>query len=819
MQLVYWLLVIIIVQIGLSIKLTANDIRNINKARMNKKTFETTKNIHLNWYIYAIKALLGQVGKEMYQQLTEDKQKMLALCLDKIADDRDLVASAKCLVQGRQRPYFNTCKQDLEQGQATDQSADTPAFITINDSKNEEEESFENHDYERKSVGRYHRTNTREKISHTSRSAFENKSPNRHSLQPSIQFSGFSNIPDYKKNFTPHIFSTSKHLTVPISTSDPSRIFRAIYLNQLLSVDKKSRHINLIPRKHSIGENKTSKTLYLIENETRGSRKFVGQSSNSSHYEKVGRKKWERGHSKKSELVKNINLLERFRNFGKNDWYVAVSSNSSSKQSEKLYLNSVPSKFREKKLLQRQRRSYRLITNHVIKSDHLIVDVKQVNKMPAMHDSAVHKTLIQQLYKFITIMLNGKEVSGNWIKTYEHITEFKKQIDQQLGSSNGKVYNLRLFDLVLDNKKRTTPNVQSKWKDFISMAFDLVNGINWNHKNEQFNFRFLSPRVMPLIPDKVQSEKHLLSPSIMSFYKDDSPDNIASIPKLLAKSGMAENDQQTILEMIMDISGARVAIEMALDIFNKTYVSDLEGVIFEATKQINQAFKDLEKSFNIEQQNDLERKGFTFLEATQFKQILHQQGIKKLEDINFDLIKYEQLSRKEKEETLWANIERIATNQPERPYRKKRQAISTLEPIILAPFMFSPTFGLSILGPVVLSPSIFSPLILNPSILGPYILSPGVFLPFLFSPYILSPYILSPLVGAPYILSPYVLSPNILNPYLLSPLVLSPYILSPDIFSPQALGGQILSPNAFSPSIYSDSVLSVSVLSPTWMSK
>lgn len=35
------------------------------------------------------------------------------------------------------------------------------------------------------------------------------------------------------------------------------------------------------------------------------------------------------------------------------------------------------------------------------------------------------------------------------------------------------------------------------------MTFDLVNGINRNSKSEKLNFRLLSPRVMPLIPDKV----------------------------------------------------------------------------------------------------------------------------------------------------------------------------------------------------------------------------------------------------------------------------------------------------------------------------
>lgn len=62
--------------------------------------------------------------------------------------------------------------------------------------------------------------------------------------------------------------------------------------------------------------------------------------------------------------------------------------------------------------------------------------------------------------KFITVMLSGKEANGNWTKTYEHITEFKKQMDQQLGSSNARVYKLRLLDLVVDNENCTRPKFQ-----------------------------------------------------------------------------------------------------------------------------------------------------------------------------------------------------------------------------------------------------------------------------------------------------------------------------------------------------------------------
>uniref|UniRef100_A0A915PNR8 DEP domain-containing protein n=1 Tax=Setaria digitata TaxID=48799 RepID=A0A915PNR8_9BILA len=744
-----------ILAIALSVKPMASDIRNIYKVRMNKKTFETTKNVHLNWYINAIRALFGQIGKEMYQELK--KQKILALCLDEIEDEHDLAAGAKCLVQVRQKAYSS---QDSEQNQDHAMLTDTPAFITATDST-EELESLTNHGYRRENIRSYRRMNVKEEISHPFHSESESNFAMQHDTLSESQ------------NFTSNTSQTISNFKVSGQRKS------GIILNKLLPSAWKSTDLHLASRKQLAGGSESFQISYLIENEIKESLKL----SNSSLHGPTEMSETE--DRRKLKLGRDTNLSVRSSELCEANTQKSGCYNSAPAslfvQNEKFNQNFIPLGFLDGKRRRRRRDVHRLIANHVFKSDHLIVDIS----------------------KFINVMLSGKEASGNWTKTYEHITEFKRKMDQELGSSRTKVYNLRLFDLILGNEKPTRPKIQSKYKNFISVVLDFVNDIKQKTKKDEVNFRFLSPRLMPLMPDK-----------------------------LLEKSGLTEKDRQAVLEMVMEVSGARTAVEMALDILKETNVSGLEDMVSEATKKISEAFKNLQKSFNAVQRNDMKSRGFTFLEAPQLKEVLYQHGIQKAEDVNFDLKKYEQLSRKQLEETLWETIERIAKNgtdtynesfssgnEDQGRDRNKRQAVSVFTPTLLAPFMFSPTFGLSILGPVVLSPSIFSPSILNPSILGPYLLSPGVFLPFLISPYILSPYVLTPLVGAPYILSPYVLSPNVINPYLLSPLVLSPYILSPDIISPQALGGQILSPSAFSPSVHTDSVLMFSFLSPSWMSK
>lgn len=52
-------------------------------------------------------------------------------------------------------------------------------------------------------------------------------------------------------------------------------------------------------------------------------------------------------------------------------------------------------------------------------------------------------------------MLRGKAPSGNWTATYERIREFKKKMDERSRYRGAKVYEMRLFDLVLGNEKPT----------------------------------------------------------------------------------------------------------------------------------------------------------------------------------------------------------------------------------------------------------------------------------------------------------------------------------------------------------------------------
>lgn len=57
-----------------------------------------------------------------------------------------------------------------------------------------------------------------------------------------------------------------------------------------------------------------------------------------------------------------------------------------------------------------------------------------------------------------------------------------------------------------------------------------ISGKNNANNRKNGGVRWLSPRFMPIMPDKIDSENEHLSPSVLSFYKDNK--SIASLPEI-----------------------------------------------------------------------------------------------------------------------------------------------------------------------------------------------------------------------------------------------------------------------------------------------
>uniref|UniRef100_A0A914QL60 Uncharacterized protein n=1 Tax=Panagrolaimus davidi TaxID=227884 RepID=A0A914QL60_9BILA len=84
-------------------KLRTEKDEKLDKLRMTPSTFDKMKNLHKNTYYTAVKAIIGKMGSILYKELPKTEKRLLARCLDKIEDRRELINSAKCVVIARKR--------------------------------------------------------------------------------------------------------------------------------------------------------------------------------------------------------------------------------------------------------------------------------------------------------------------------------------------------------------------------------------------------------------------------------------------------------------------------------------------------------------------------------------------------------------------------------------------------------------------------------------------------------------------------------------------------------------------------------------------
>ncbi|VDL82303.1 unnamed protein product [Nippostrongylus brasiliensis] len=164
------------------------------------------------------------------------------------------------------------------------------------------------------------------------------------------------------------------------------------------------------------------------------------------------------------------------------------------------------------------------------------------------------------------------------------------------------------------------------------------------------------------MPDKADI-RGSLSPSILSFYKDDAEDQLLPIPKLLDATGMSGKDRDEMLEMVMEITGARQIIDDAMKTLSNTELFGMQGELKEVTERMTKIFTSLKKSFNRPQRKEMKRRGFTFLNTKQLKQLHKQEGLAKhAGEMEFDMDEYGNQTRSQREQALWLRVAEIAAN-------------------------------------------------------------------------------------------------------------------------------------------------------------
>ncbi|WKY08156.1 hypothetical protein Q1695_007558 [Nippostrongylus brasiliensis] len=79
------------------------ELEAIEKVTLDAKSFEKVKQLHREWYFYALKALLGQMAKELLRTMDSGSGGRLKLCLKRVIRTNDLKNTASCLIRAREQ--------------------------------------------------------------------------------------------------------------------------------------------------------------------------------------------------------------------------------------------------------------------------------------------------------------------------------------------------------------------------------------------------------------------------------------------------------------------------------------------------------------------------------------------------------------------------------------------------------------------------------------------------------------------------------------------------------------------------------------------
>ncbi|EYC42730.1 hypothetical protein Y032_0520g2848 [Ancylostoma ceylanicum] len=698
-----WSLLFLLAVIGLaSSSVTPSKLNGIKSLAMTDKEFKRVQQLHYGWYIQAVSALLGAMGKELYMKMDRNNRRAFVACLDNIDKEHDLQSGAQCLVKAfdkklvksypyaLHRPYYDFVGDDLKR------------------SKNSKKKKLI-----RKAVKDFARSRAAKLL---------------------------------KLNFTKkaQLLRNPSGQTKPIVSRARKRGTRG-YSKRILKANQPSK----VLEKRRGWKAKVRRSSTVVRRHKRNVLSLY----------------------KSKETIEEAKRLDRM-----DSPYRPVN------------MQTVPS------LISKEKTPVKVLTDFLGSVWRVTTNKSSVDRMK-LHNSYTRLQLLQN--KVMEMKREGQ---------FKH-----RMLDMVVGKNNPlrrrKSFTERFRDLVPD-------------KVVDESVYGLVDSVS-RHTND-VNSQFLSPRILPLLPDKYSASKKLLSPDLFPFYKDDTGNSVLPIPEVLEKSGLNPKDRDSILELVMDVAGVNDVVENSLDLLKNMKTVGLDKDLMKITSAIDAAFDDIKNSLVVEQRRELAGRQFSFLNRDQLNRLYGKEGILNttLAELPFDLDEYGAMSHEEREESL-RNTVRLLAEDPKSLHRRYKRTIKIqfFRHTTLAPYAFAPTIlTLNVLGPVTLSPSLFSPNIVSPLLLSPPVISPQVGNPLILSPYVLGPNVLSAAVMNAYVLSPYVLSPNVINPYVLSPLILSPFVLCPDVVSPTVLSGVVLSPSVLSPSVFTESALSLNILSPTVLS-
>ncbi|CAD5223179.1 unnamed protein product [Bursaphelenchus okinawaensis] len=304
--------------------------------------------------------------------------------------------------------------------------------------------------------------------------------------------------------------------------------------------------------------------------------------------------------------------------------------------------------------------------------------VKTVDKPPALISSKDEKTPVKRITNLISTVVEKRPYYRSVSDTLRTLNEMSSR------SKNQSTYGANLKDIVTDydpllRKKipftkrfRNLMPTSDNMPKVLKGAFDLADTLEKH--GDVLNTKILSPRFMPLINNHAKGNTaHLFSPNIMPFYKDDSENNILPLPDIIDSTGLKADDRESIIELIMEMSGAQTIVEDAFKIFKSNQSDSLLEDVDQVTQGMDELFDKFKGMLTHHQRRELAQQKYTFMNDRQLDFIYGHGGMLNSTLHRHGVNDYKRMSNREKEKLLINDLRRLADDVPKSKHTRKKE--------------------------------------------------------------------------------------------------------------------------------------------------
>lgn len=128
---------------------------------------------------------------------------------------------------------------------------------------------------------------------------------------------------------------------------------------------------------------------------------------------------------------------------------------------------------------------------------------------------------------------------------------------------------------------------------------------------------------------------------------------------MLDATGMQGKDRDSIIELVMEISGVKGIVHDAMKMLKSTEMPELDLAMDANAKKSLQMVQDIQKSYNRKQKKEIKSNGFTLMKPNQMEKLMTEQGILGRDDI-FNLKEYAMMTIGQRKEMVWDMVRGIA---------------------------------------------------------------------------------------------------------------------------------------------------------------